>query len=298
MTGRRGRPPDGEGPNVDWDEVEELLRSGERRRQADGTHLHVRLSLREIGRRVGVSHTLVGRFARSKGITPVTTRGGRPPAPVATRERVARRGRGRPKGERGAGVDWDAVERRLLTGDVVRYANGREAYVIPSSDDLAEELEVDVSLVRRFVRERQIRERRAAALAAVPERVTQDEAVGIVTGELQVGPYPEAVRRIANTYAAMYQQDLEAGEVRRGEASTLERLVRTDMAVQAAAVPTREDSIEVIARLIAERLPGIQAARARHIPGVTDGLVIELPESAAVPVVASDPARTAPTEAP
>ena len=53
-----------------------------------------------------------------------------------------------------------------------------------------------------------------------------------------------------------------------------------------------------VSTLIAERLPGIQAARARHIPGVTDGLVIELPESAAVPVVASDPARTAPTEAP
>jgi AcrR family transcriptional regulator len=294
VTRRRGRPPDGEGPAVNWDEVEELLRRGERRRQPDGTDLHVRMSLREIARRVGVSHTLVGRFARRKGITPATTRGGRPPAP--RRKRVAHRGRGRPKG--GAGVDWDAVERRLLTGDVLRASNGREIYVIPSVDDLAEEVGVDPSLVRRFIRARQIRERRAEALAAVPARVTQDDAIGIVTGELQVGPYPEAVRRIANTYAAMYQQDLEAGEVRRGEASTLERLVRTDMAVQAAAVPTREDSIEVIARLIAERLPGIQAARARHIPGVTDGLVIELPESAAVPVVMPDPARTTPAEAP
>lgn len=279
---------------VDWDEVEEILRKGELRRQPDGSHLHVKVSVRELARRVGVSHTLVSRFARRRGIDLNAVRGERVAA--APSERGPARGRGRPP--KGSEVDWDAVEQRLLVGDLHRGANGREVYVIPSADDLAEELCVSPARVRSVMRERRIRERRAEALATVPVRVTQDEAEGIVTGELHVGPYREAVRKITDTYAAMFQQDLSLGEVRRGEASTLERLVRTDMAIQAAAAPTREDSIEVMARIISERLPEIQAARARRIPGVTDGLVIELPAEAVTVVPAEPPADEAELVAP
>ncbi len=270
---RRGRPPAGEGPPVKWDQVAEVMRHGELRRQHDGTVIRVRVSLRELAARYGVSPSLLCRFAKKEGIElrskPAKgTRGERKPA--------ASRGRGRPPADTAPQVDWNAVENRLIHGDLRRFANGREAYVIPSSDDLAEELGVDPSLIRRFARERNVKDQRESAMAVVPVRLPRDDAERALKGDLHVVGYRSRIPRIADIYAAFFEEDLQAGEVRRGEASTLERLSKLAIEIERQVPTDTEDPMTLIARLIRERGPAIEERR-RYLeahPELT-GMVID-----------------------
>ncbi len=275
---RRGRPPAGEGPPVKWDQVAEVMRHGELRRQHDGTVIRVRVSLRELAARHGVSPSLLCRFAKREGIA----LRGQPVQRARKKSKpAASRGRGRPAVDSAPQIDWDAVEHRLIHGDLRRFANGREAYVIPSSDDLAEELGVDPSLVRRFARERKIKEQREAATASVPMRLPREDADRALKGELHVTAFRSRIPRIADIYAAFFEEDLQAGEVRRGEASTLERLSKLAMEVERQTPTDAEDPMAVVARMIRERAPGILARR-RYLeehPELT-GMVIEAAQPA------------------
>lgn len=255
---RRGRPPAGEGPPVKWEQVAEVMRHGELRRQHDGTVLRVRVSLRELAARHGVSPSLLCRFAKREGIV---LRSQPERRTQAERKPAARRGRGRPAADAVPTIDWDAVERRLIHGDLRRFANGRAAYVIPSSDDLAEELGVDASLVRRVARDRKVKEQRETATALVPMRLPREEADRALKGDLHVSGFRSRIPRIADIYAAYFEEDLQSGEVRRGEASTLERLSKLALDVERQAPANTEDPMTIIARLIRERGPGIEARR-------------------------------------
>ncbi len=271
---RRGRPPAGEGPAVDWDQVAEVLTHGELRPQLDGTVIRVKVSLRELAARHGVSPSLLCRFAKQRGIE---LRKERRPTNSQPKRR-AQRAPGRPSAERAPAVNWDEVEQRLVLGDLRRFANGREAYVIPSIDDLADELGVDPSLVRRFARERKVREQRETATAHVPMRMPREDAERALT----VLDYRARIPRIADIYAAQFEEDMAAGEVRRGEASTLERLSRLAMDVEKTKSDQPEDPLAQLARMLRERAAGIEERRRQMLehPEMT-GMIIDVPERVA-----------------
>lgn len=266
------------------EDIVRLLREGELVEKADGTTERRWPSQREIAERFKVSSSLVSQVAKRHQCS---RRDVKPEKPVEKPVRVpkapSKRGRGRPlKSE--TVIDYNAVDRLLVFGEVVEAEDGSTEVVYPSYHELARRFGIHESLIGTYAKKHNCKLRRQENQTRIALRAEQKliekRAEGLALGR-------DDVIRLIDSFLHGFEPALGEGRVRSDNPTDVNTMVRLKEFLQGGA----DSRQELHAAL------SLESIQQRHARMLRDRREEERPELTGMVMPTSlDPSQTADSE--